>query len=113
MPTLKDLLRERFKPVPVVVDDPALAGKLFVRRMTMAELDRYMECVRAKAPERDQQKLLLSILVCDSDGRAVFDTPDECEILGDLWLSVYGVAAEIAFGANPGNSTPAKSRRGG
>ncbi len=110
---VRSLLLKRLAPHPVELADPTVNGKLFVRRMTMSQLQTYMDAVKSKASQEDQQRLLLSMLVCDADGNPVLSGPEDCDTLGDLWLPLFEAASNIAFGAELGNSTRAKSRRAG
>lgn len=111
---VKQMLRDRFRPIPATVKDPTLSGVLFIRRLRMPELQRYMDAVTAKTPQLETQSLLLSMAVCDADGAPMFANADEAsELLGDLAADLYVQAAELAFGDPAGNSARATSLRAG
>ena len=99
MADVKDILRARFAPVPLRTGDKDLDGMLFVRRLRVSELRRYLEAVTAKeGPSPDL--VLLSLSVCDANGDPVFSGPDEVdELLGELWrVQQHGQLADLAAG---------------
>ena len=113
MADVKDILRARFAPVPLRTGDKDLDGMLFVRRLRVSELRRYLEAVTAKEGP-DPNLVLLSLAVCDAKGAPVFSGPDEVEdLLGDLYVVAIEQAATLAVGDPEGNSIRAMSRRAG
>jgi hypothetical protein len=113
MADVKDLLRARFAPVPLHTGDASLDGLLFIRRLRVSELRRYLDCVSG-GKEKDQNLLLLSLSVCDAEGNAVFASPEEAdELLGDLYIEATNQVAALTLGEPEKNLPRAKSRRAG
>lgn len=114
--TIKNKLRQRFEPVPANVSDSNLAGLLYVRRLKVPELQKYLEAVRAKDGQ-DLPMLLLAMCVCDKAGTPVFDSPEEAgDLLGADWLTIHDQVTETLFGkmgGPEGNAPAGKTRRNG
>lgn len=109
---VKELLARRLTPRPVKLSDPDVAGALFVRRLRVSELQRYLDAI--SGDPRNANLLLLSMCVCDAEGGPVFAGPEEVDkLLGDLYVEVLNQACELALGSAEGNSTSASSPRGG
>jgi len=114
--TIKNKLRERFSPVPARVTDPSVTGLLYVRRLRVSELQRYLDAVRAKDGQ-DLPMVLLAMAVCDKSGAAIFDNPEEAgELLGGDWLPINEQVTEMLFGqmgGPEGNADAGKTRKRG
>ena len=108
---VKEILGRRFSPIPENITDPDLSGLLFVRRLKVPEMQRYLQEVSKKKKGEDDpyaaQAMLLQMAVCDDKGAPIFDSAEEAsDLLGECWLPLYEQIAELMF---PGSTAGEKS----
>ena len=114
---IKASLRKRFDPIPLKVSDPELDGQLHVRRLRIPELRIYFDSIEPEKGKEAKDKggradrfhcLLLSMVLCDSTGARIFDTPEEVsEYLGDFSVEVLNQVHPIVF---PGEVARGKAK---
>ena len=73
------------------VSEPDLGVDVFVKRMNGHERDQYLSALYAASDEKERgkgsaafvklQSLLLQLTLCDADGKAIFEKPEE---LGEI-----------------------------